>query len=225
MDLTKYPMDKQTCTLQLESCKKTHALSIFYCVALGADVLSFITSELHNVSYTYFIRTCWGRSTIKVASKYVCLFSVHLRSYYRWIYTDRRCTSGVFGMVCVWQPLDLGQFCVAWNLICCRLGPKAAFCSCWRYLSLYRSARLSFSDPLTLLYPPVSVGCVSHRDQREKSRTVRGGSEVCLRVAHNPPSLSLMTRQKDAGGRPISWISGSYLRHFTDQDKTRFLVH
>jgi len=31
MDLTKYPMDKQTCTLQLESCKKTHAFSIFYC--------------------------------------------------------------------------------------------------------------------------------------------------------------------------------------------------
>ncbi|XP_073690624.1 gamma-aminobutyric acid receptor subunit pi-like [Garra rufa] len=29
MDLTKYPMDKQTCTLQLESCKKTHAFPSF----------------------------------------------------------------------------------------------------------------------------------------------------------------------------------------------------
>ncbi len=50
MDLTKYPMDKQTCTLQLESCKDISHLKKIWSVQLEAVAESQWVGRVSNES-------------------------------------------------------------------------------------------------------------------------------------------------------------------------------
>lgn len=80
MDLTKYPMDKQTCTLQLESCK-TLILIIF--IQLETYLWSFSARyyqsgwNFHRRQGTLCGQSCW--STAMCVCKAVCTH-VHMTS-------------------------------------------------------------------------------------------------------------------------------------------------